>query len=229
MVPGSWAPKLYSCQMVWPQIPQILSSIDFCPRTQTYIFAWFMTIGFRPWLLSKTRLQQSKHGSEDISIYWSELLSQDCTCSGMGGVDSITQEIRRLSFFRLDPGLACQKTQWVLFTSGLPPLRLKMRCLSSTSSSEILAPCDLNSERTLGAFDNKGTGTFHVTRPVTYTAILWAGTVMLFHFEMKQVRLSEATSCLSVTQLERGRGRMCGQATCSRSQILRSYESQGFL
>lgn len=188
-----------------------------------------MTIGFRPWLLSKTRLQQSKHGSEDISTYWSEPPSQHCTCSGMGGVDSITQETRRLSF-RLDPGLACCEDSGEFFSLlGFLFYVWKTRCLSSTSSSEILAPCDLNSERTLGAFDDKGTGTFHVTRPVTYTAVLWAGTVMLFHFEMKQVRLSEATS------VSRSHSWKEEEAGCAARQLvpdprfLRSYESQGFL
>ena len=134
---------------------------------------------------------------------------------GRGGVDSITQEIRKLSF-RLDSGLACCGFLFYIW---------KMKCLSSTSSSEILGLCDLNSECTLGAFGEKGIGTFHITHPVTYIAILRAGTVMLFHSEMKQVRLSEAT------RMSRSLNREDEEAGCAARQLvpyprfLRSYES----
>ena len=144
---------------------------------------------------------------------------------GRGGVDSITQEIRRLSF-RLDSGLACWVDSGQFFSLlGFLLYIWKMQCLSSTSSSEILGLCDLNSECTLGAFDEKGTGTFHVMHLVTYIAILRAGTVMLFHSEMKQVRFSEATLVSWSLNWEEEEAGCAARQLVPYPRFLRSYES----
>ena len=88
-----------------------------------------------------------------------------------------------------------------------------------------LGLCDLNSECTLGAFGEKGIGTFHITHPVTYIAILRAGTVMLFHSEMKQVRLSEATRMSRSLNWEDEEAGCAARQLVPYPRFLRSYES----